>query len=915
MTFGINVLGRSDPPRIVSTPVRTAPFGLPYVYDVEAFDPDPFESQVFFLLEGPPGMTIDSASGVITWLPAIGDVGFHDVGVIAQDVGGILSEPQRYVLEVTGDETAPVVAISPHIDPSWPGQTVTLTVTATDQVGATIEFLEVEGVPIPLDAFGRGPWTAPAPGVYLASASAVDPTGNRGTATYPLRVLDSSDLSPPVVELTAPATDEILTYLHDATGTVRDDNLVRWWLEIRRADNGLWRELSTGTNEVDDALIGRFDVTQTHNGIHELRLRAEDANGQIGQASIPVRIEGNAKLGVVHLEFTDLVLPDFGFPVAVNRVYDSRDADRRGDFGYGWSLDFRQGSITQNHVYGRGISVYTQEADLPNVCERFLDQLGHFAEVRIGDDEWYTFRPAPLATRPVSGGCGGEMGYELVDGSSPGAELIIRGNREVRATAIPVGSEGPLAQSVFRDLLTGEVFDPQDFELRLQDGRRFGLNAERGIEYLVDKNGNAISFVDRGVYHRPAYATSSGRGVQFVFRGRRQITQAIDASGRSVRYGYDAHGNLSFVIDVLGRATRFEYNAPQNPHYLTAIIDHRGVRTAAIEYDDGGRMRQLCDPDGRCVQNEYDLEAQSMIRFTGLPRPTVYGYDHRGNIRSVRNGLDEVTLYDHRGPRDVLVSRTDADGAVTRFEYRGRSRDVMARIDPHLPGEDPEDFTTRFGYRLWDVNFLGEARRAELNEIRLPTGGTIHYEVDDDGNRLEERDDADNVLITRAFNPDGTIDERTPTASAPTATSTAPTDNPTQVTEPDGTVDPARVRHPRQCHPRLKRNGVEQRFLYDALGRRLFSPTTATAPPSPTNTTTATTGPAIVGPTFGRVERVVSAAGNVLELDDPQRRHRPRKTFDPAGQLIDNPPTPSATSPPSTSTTSPARLERDDRSR
>ena len=292
-------------------------------------------------------------------------------------------------------------------------------------------------------------------------------------------------------------------------------------------------------------------------------------------------------------------------------------------------------------------------------------------------------------------------------------------------------------------------------------------------------------------------------------------------------------------------------------------------------------MRQLCDPDGRCVENEYDLEAQSMIRFTGLPRPTVYGYDHRGNIRSVRNGLDEVTLYDHRGPRDVLVSRTDPDGAVTRFEYRFRSRDVMARIDPHLPGEDPEDFTTRFGYRLWDVNFLGEARRAELNEIRLPTGGTIHYEVDDDGNRLEERDDADNVLITRAYNPDGTIDTYTDRFGTHGYVY-GPEGLPSQVTEPDGTVT-LFAYDPLGNVARVKRDGVEQRFVHDALGRRLFADygngATVTYEYDGGDEWTA-----IEGPTFGRVERVLSAAGNVLSWTMPNG-DTGAQTFDAANQL------------------------------
>ncbi len=46
---------------------------------------------------------------------------------------------------------------------------------------------------------------------------------------------------------------------------------------------------------------------------------------------------------------------------------------------------------------------------------------------------------------------------------------------------------------------------------------------------------------------------------------------------------YDPHGNLSKVTDPNGNVSRFKY-APN--HYLTEIIDPRGVCAVRTEYDD-----------------------------------------------------------------------------------------------------------------------------------------------------------------------------------------------------------------------------------------------------------------------------------------------------------------------------------------
>ena len=77
------------------------------------------------------------------------------------------------------------MTLTADINPVLQSDTVTLTVTATDNVSAAIEGLSVDGTPITLDGMGQGTWTPTSSGRFDAVTSAVDPTGR----TRPMRVI------------------------------------------------------------------------------------------------------------------------------------------------------------------------------------------------------------------------------------------------------------------------------------------------------------------------------------------------------------------------------------------------------------------------------------------------------------------------------------------------------------------------------------------------------------------------------------------------------------------------------------------------------------------------------------------------------------------------------------------------------
>lgn len=93
--------GSAGSAEITSTPVTTATVGVPYSYDVEATNAErPGCIRYFLTGIPPPGMSIDSATGLISWTPAAGQEGNPSVQVRASDPGGGAADTQSFTIAV-----------------------------------------------------------------------------------------------------------------------------------------------------------------------------------------------------------------------------------------------------------------------------------------------------------------------------------------------------------------------------------------------------------------------------------------------------------------------------------------------------------------------------------------------------------------------------------------------------------------------------------------------------------------------------------------------------------------------------------------------------------------------------------------------------------------------------------------------
>jgi YD repeat-containing protein len=431
-------------------------------------------------------------------------------------------------------------------------------VLAIDEAAVAGRQLTIAGSPVALNASFQATYTATALGPVPIVATAVDPSGNLGMATSALAVRDAADATPPVVAIDTPVEDAEVTFLTDVTGSATDTNLYKWTLAYQFAGETTWTEFAAGYQNVSAGTLGTLDPTLLRNGIYLVRLRAEDVNGASSETIRGIRIDGQAKIGIFRISFVDLTIPLGGIPISVVRTYDSRIKTKQ-DFGIGWQLDVSAGSVQHKNDLKVGWVLGTDDDPFSLPCQIVRDQREHLTEVRLSERERYVFRPTLLHALPLSGGCRADVGFELVDGTTPNAELSILGNTGVRAPGtILHNPDDPIPfTGTLTDELTGLPYEATFFQLRTEDGRVFDLTPQRGIIRIQDRNENEIFVNHNGL------VSSSGKQVSFTRDAQDRITRVTDPMSRYLDYAYDAAGDLvsytNATSDRLAERVRTEY--------------------------------------------------------------------------------------------------------------------------------------------------------------------------------------------------------------------------------------------------------------------------------------------------------------------------------------------------------------------
>ncbi|MEM7165055.1 MAG: putative Ig domain-containing protein [Planctomycetota bacterium] len=227
-TFTVTVSDINQPPQIYSPPVTVAVENAPYVYDVEANDPDPNDTLIYSLVEAPEGATIQGASGLILWTPTSLQTGIKTFTVRVTDNGaGGKFDDQAFSVTVTDMNQPPTITSTPGLR-AMETEAYLYDIEATDpDPGDTFVFTLVAGP--------AGAQVDPGSGILAWTPGA----GQTGSIQFRVRVADSggltgdqtfvvvvTDVNQPPVITSAPVSSgmETVDYVYDVEANDPDPN-------------------------------------------------------------------------------------------------------------------------------------------------------------------------------------------------------------------------------------------------------------------------------------------------------------------------------------------------------------------------------------------------------------------------------------------------------------------------------------------------------------------------------------------------------------------------------------------------------------------------------------------------------------------------------------------------------------------
>ena len=413
---------------------------------------------------------------------------------------------QSFAVGVVPDTTAPRVAIIasyPGALYPWSTEPARVRVTATDDVGVTGIRVLVDGQPVALRADGTFDVYFTGPGNGRIQAFAVDAAGNEGRGVARINERSGNEdgsgneAAAPTVAVTNIADDDQVGGFVRVVGTASSPDLDHFTLSVRRVDQAAFTVVATGTKSVTAGTLGTWDTTLLENDAYVLKLEATDIFGGYAAVERSVGVSGNLKLGDFRLGFADLTVPVAGLPVTVARTYDTLRADRPGDFGAGWRLEYRDANLRVGLAKSglEDLGIYTP----------FKPGVKVYLTLPGGTREGFTFTP-DLRTLPGFGGPGLTVATPHFT-----PDRGVRDTLSVRGGTLLVNDTGELMAA------GGLPWNPADpdfgggYTVTTPDGTRYTIDGTTGLlGSAADANGNTLTFTDAGV-------TSSAGGVGVTF--------------------------------------------------------------------------------------------------------------------------------------------------------------------------------------------------------------------------------------------------------------------------------------------------------------------------------------------------------------------------------------------------------------
>jgi RHS repeat-associated protein len=738
----IPVFAPNNPPVFVSQPEVVSIAGNIYRYGMRAEDADG-DRLVFSLLTVPSQVTLDERTGQISWASRIEDAGkSFTFRVAVTDERVEQPVVQQWTVSLSADQTPPTVSLhivgSDDDDFSFdPGTTLGFEVRVHDLGRIKTKRLLVNDQQISLNDNSFGQFTFTEPGAYQVTATAVDAFGNEGLTTREILVRNPNSSAPSLV-IHSPSRGTVLTSPVPIRLSVSDsdDDLKTVRVFFAPIDRSIpfqllaERSAAPGTtlSRIDAENIGLFDPTILANGEYLIRVVSTDGAFNQSIANTQVTVSGRLKLGNFTTNFSDLSLPSMSLPIEIQRRYDTLNANKIGDFGYGWNLEVKtvKSRVESETLGGPGLQG----------LRAFVDGTRVVITTPDGSEQGFTFRGIPDQTlfgivlswkawfEPDNGNT-----FTL---SSPASGLLKTGNEYISAS----GTTFNPAHSEF-----GNVLEAKSVIEKL----KYRINARTGLSStVIDRNGNSMTITEDGIF------SSAGRSVLFDRDSLGRIVAITDPRGSTIRYEYDYAGNLTRVIDRMGDAMQFHYHS-EPKHYLDRIVNQVGstvlkARYTNVDFKNGsssgqggdgeqppaqyGRLSSIEDANGVVTQLKFNStkREQEIRNSDGLIAKITL--DRLGNVVHTidRSGIEFFRTYD-LPEKGLVTSETMVVGAIDK--NTNESDDLVTRYSYNSFGQ----VTQMVDYRGNETRYA-YGRTGEPRSILTPEGVSTFFQFDADFNLI-----------------------------------------------------------------------------------------------------------------------------------------------------------------------------------
>ncbi|HML74991.1 MAG TPA: choice-of-anchor K domain-containing protein [Anaerohalosphaeraceae bacterium] len=520
----------------------------------------------------------------------------------------------------------------------------------------------------------------------------------------------------------------------------------------------------------DNKSFGQLDLTGVENGTYCLLLTVRsrpDENTAFAYSYVYKKIKLNSPLKIGNLKFSqeDVAIDVGGVPLRVVRTYNSFQKDKNSEFGYGWSYSIANMDIQLNETR-QPMQVYMGSSTM---SVRVGDNYDRDVTLTLPDGRRVTFAFGLELKKPDL--YNGQMQYYVAKYTSPeGVSARLETLSEERLTLLNTWENQDTASFVSG---SGNYSDPgfyefEGYRLVMEDGTSYVFRRSYVGDDFVEY-GNSVAYVEpKG----PLYLSeiglptgeridlnvnlSNGRIGQIDSAGVEHIdllgapTKAIkigyDTRGRivevwgpgeqggalpTVKYAYDTAGNLWKVSKLVkpnaDPNSRYEIltysyeddNHTLSDHYVTAIIDPRGLQPIRYEYDTVGRLIATVDAKGNRIAITHDVSSRQEIVTDRAGNPTIYEYDKRGNVLSV----------------------TDSANKVTRYTYDSENRfgpDRQLSVTTRVPNPDDlsqlVDAVTLYDYAYYEDSSQPEYGRLNVQTVIDPAKNKTETTYDANGN-------------------------------------------------------------------------------------------------------------------------------------------------------------------------------------